>query len=219
MANEFSEGTIHKTNCYGEVKVLSYNSSLDIDVVFVHTGYKINVTADRIRKGTIKDKLSRSQFGIGYLGTGEYVAAINGKNTKAYDTWAAMIGRCYNPAVQLVRPTYIDCVVCDEWHDFSVFYKWFCENNIKGYELDKDKAVNGNKLYSPDTCTFISQEENKQLAFANEYEVTNKDGRVVIVKNMAKFCRDNNLHPSGLTRVKSGKRKSCQGWVKVVKLN
>jgi len=28
------------------------------------------------------------------------------------------------------------------------------------YQLDKDIKVQGNKLYSPDTCLFVTQEQN-----------------------------------------------------------
>lgn len=69
--------------------------------------------------------------------------------------WKGMLGRCYSEKHQSKRPTYIGCSVCEEWLLFSNFKKWFDENYTPGYELDKDILVEGNKVYSPDTCRFV----------------------------------------------------------------
>lgn len=43
---------------------------------------------------------------------------------------------------------------------FSNFLKWFNGNYIKGYALDKDILIKGNKVYSPETCCFVPYEIN-----------------------------------------------------------
>lgn len=58
-------------------------------------------------------------------------------------------------------PTYIDCSVCTDWLEFQNFAKWFSENYIEGYQLDKDILKKGNKIYAPEFCVFIPQEINK----------------------------------------------------------
>lgn len=83
----------------------------------------------------------------------------NGKHTKVYNTWVAMFSRIYGGN----DPSYKDCTVCEEWHLLSNFKKWFDENYIEGYVLDKDILVHGNKTYSPETCCFVPHEINEKI--------------------------------------------------------
>lgn len=78
----------------------------------------------------------------------------------AYDTWRLMLDRCYNSNYHKTHPTYKSCSVCDEWLRFSNFKKWFEQNYVNGYQLDKDILVKGNRVYSPQTCCFIPQRIN-----------------------------------------------------------
>lgn len=82
------------------------------------------------------------------------------KDSKIYSVWYCMIDRCYNPAMHQKFPTYKDCEVCEEWLTFSNFKRWFDENYIEGYHLDKDILVKGNKIYGPDTCCFVPPKIN-----------------------------------------------------------
>ena len=102
--------------------------------------------------------MSRKTFGVGVTGQGEYshlVRKINGKHTKVYSVWHDMLGRCYNKKYQEKKPTYIGCTVCEEWHNFQNFAKWYEENyyevNNEEMALDKDILIKGNKIYSPQT--------------------------------------------------------------------
>ena len=50
-----------------------------------------------------------------------------------------------------------------EWHTFSNFYEWFKDPSNgykKGYCLDKDILFKGNRIYSPETCSFVPSEIN-----------------------------------------------------------
>lgn len=96
------------------------------------------------------------------IGIFDYKKNIH-RNTLEYITyskWYSMIKRCYNEEELRKHPSYIDCTVCDEWLYFSNFKKWFDENYIEGYQLDKDILVKGNKVYSPETCCFVPLEIN-----------------------------------------------------------
>ncbi len=97
-------------------------------------------------------------YSVGNIGNGK--SRYKGKHTKEYNTWISMLQRCYDYKLHLRNPTYIDCFVCEEWLDFEIFSKWFKDNYIEGYQLDKDLLVKGNKIYSPETCCFVPKEIN-----------------------------------------------------------
>lgn len=80
-----------------------------------------------------------------------------------YQTWKSMLVRCYNTTCQTRQPTYIGCSVCSEWHTFSVFKAWMETQDWQNNQLDKDILVKGNKIYSPDTCIFVSRRVNLLL--------------------------------------------------------
>lgn len=77
-----------------------------------------------------------------------------------YSRWAHMISRCYNKKHHLKQPTYENCTVCEEWLSFSNFKAWMEQQDWEGKELDKDLLFIGNKLYSPETCVFVSSTTN-----------------------------------------------------------
>ena len=74
-----------------------------------------------------------------------------------YRKWQGMIIRCYS---KNKYKTYKDCTVCDEWKNFMSFKKWMESQDWKDKELDKDILVFGNKLYSPETCIFVTHKIN-----------------------------------------------------------
>lgn len=81
------------------------------------------------------------------------------KLRKAY--WS-MMGRCYCPkdiGYNLYGGRGV--VVCEEWKGkINVFCKWAIDNGWEiGLQLDKDKKGDG-LLYSPDTCSFLTQTAN-----------------------------------------------------------
>jgi hypothetical protein len=78
----------------------------------------------------------------------------------SYTTWTNMLKRCYSDNTQGWKPTYRGCRVCEEWKTFSNFKKWFDENYIAGYQIDKDILFPGNRVYSPETCCFVTAETN-----------------------------------------------------------
>ena len=82
---------------------------------------------------------------------------VNSKKIKCpfYRRWENMLKRCYSAVDQAKRPTYIGCTVCDEWLTFSNFKMWMEGQEWQGKQLDKDLLVEGNRVYSPDTCVFI----------------------------------------------------------------
>lgn len=88
-------------------------------------------------------------------------------DSKPYMIWRSMIQRCYSENHLKLYPTYKDCFVCEEWLTYSNFKKWFNENYIENYCLDKDLLYHNNNIYSPTTCCFIPHEINTALINKN----------------------------------------------------
>lgn len=90
---------------------------------------------------------------------------INGKRVvcPTYQKWMSMLTRCYSAKYQARQPTYIGCEVSPEWLTFSAFAVWFNENNVDGWQLDKDLKSQNNKIYGHDECLFVPQSVNKLL--------------------------------------------------------
>lgn len=103
--------------------------------------------------GCLKKKIV---YGFGINDYNDLVK-IGEKHIESYKNWRSMIERCYSDRWLAKYPTYIGCSVCEEWRYFTNFKKWFDENYIDGYALDKDLLVQGNKIYSPETCCFVPQ--------------------------------------------------------------
>jgi hypothetical protein len=168
-----------------------------------------------IKKGDFKDKMSPSLYGVGFVGDGNHKPSKNGKNTKAYATWARMLERCYYEKYQARNPTYIGCTVDKEWHNFQCFAKWYHENypaDGKDYQLDKDLLVKGNKIYSADTCCFLTPQQNTETSQAKRYQFVSPNGDKVTVFNLRRFCRENNLNASHMAQVALGKENQHKGW-------
>ena len=162
----------HKMKKEGEVGIntdgskmilIEYIKSNNINVVF-ENGYIKNCTYDNFKKGLVKNYTSLVGIDGSYVGIGEYKTSINGKTTHQYNVWKGMLQRCYSKHFTLQRPTYDECTVCEEWHNFQVFAKWYDDNyyeiNDKSMNLDKDILIKGNKVYSPETCCIVPSNIN-----------------------------------------------------------
>lgn len=212
------EGKTYQSSNYGEFVVIKIFNSKSVDIEFIKTGYRTSVRFDTIRNGGVKDRLSPSVHGVGFVGDGKYATSVNGKNNDAYLSWQRMIGRCYDENY-IHSYLYKDVSVCKEWHNFQNFAEWFYANypkDGKKYHLDKDIKIKGNRIYSPDTCMFVTAEENIAAAKEKEFSAVSPDGVLFRFTNMAKFCRDHNLNKANFHKVVTGKYKSCKGWTAYV---
>ena len=141
-----------------------------VQVVCRKCGAIFTPTANNHLNGTGCPECARKRkrtpiYGIGINDSDSQVFTTkNGEKIPevAYKHWLSMMSRCYG-RVKEKEPSYIGCVVCDEWLVYSNFKEWFDENYIDGYHLDKDILVKGNKIYSPETCCFVPKEINNLL--------------------------------------------------------
>ena len=79
-----------------------------------------------------------------------------------YQDWKDMLIRCkVGGRYQTKHPTYAGTDFCTEWKYFSKFKAWCDTQTIRaGYCLDKDLKIRGNKIYSPDFCTYVPMSFN-----------------------------------------------------------
>lgn len=153
-------GEKHMTNEGYEIEIIEYINCRTCTIQFEDLGTVKNVPYTSIKNGAIRNRNNKTVHGIGYIGYGEYLGCIDNKATKGYSVWRGMIRRCYSEKNFLKHPTYKDVVVCEEWYNFQNFAKWYYENYIEGFELDKDILCGNCKIYSPKTCCFVPKEVN-----------------------------------------------------------
>ena len=102
--------------------------------------------------------------GVGVKDSGEFKLRHMRSKTKEYQAWSNMLARCYSKNYKERNKSYLGCYVCDDWIYFQKFARWYKDNyptDGNSYQLDKDLIIPGNKIYSPDTCVFVSQSVNK----------------------------------------------------------
>ena len=105
---------------------------------------------------------------MGYVGQGEYSKKTD---KDAYTVWHGILNRCYSPKLHKKRPSYTECEVIEDWHNFQNFAEWYYDNYYEVPEqtmaLDKDILYKGNKTYSPDTCMFVPERINTLFVKCN----------------------------------------------------
>lgn len=141
---------------------ISYNNNKNEKEVYISA----------LKKGEVKNEYCPNVYGVGFIGVGKYPSQINGKASKGYKAWVQILGRVYSPTFHRKHPSYKGVKICNEWHNFQNFAKWY-EDNYKKFddcrtEIDKDLLSEVTKVYSPSTCVFIPQKlngflTNKQL--------------------------------------------------------
>lgn len=81
-----------------------------------------------------------------------------------YARWAGVLQRCLCEKFKKKLPCYEDVRVCEEWLTFSNFKAWMETQDWEGKYLDKDILSSGSRIYSPDTCAFVTPRVNSIVA-------------------------------------------------------
>ncbi len=156
--NKCRLGRTYTSNRGYTAKIINYIAFNNCTIQFEDGFILENVSHASLRKGSFTNPYYPSVEGIGYLGVGKYVAAIDSKHTPAYNVWTGILERCYSLCKSDKFPTYKGCSISKEWECFQNFAQWYEENHkqhMTGWHLDKDILFKGNKLYSAETCCFV----------------------------------------------------------------
>ena len=174
-------GKLYKTNKHGNVIILEYISSVEVKVKFVNTGFTTTTSMSSVRKGTVKDRLSPSVYGVGIIGTS--TTKKDGKTLTEYKVWKRMMQRCYSQKHKTLYPAYLNCSTSDNFKNFTFFEKW-ANSQVgfdKNFDLDKDILGCGS-VYHEDICVFVPREINLLFTERNK-----KAKGVSFIKKVGKF--------------------------------
>lgn len=188
MSLDSRVGQVFSTNGGTDCVITEYKGTYKVKIKFLDEyGYENEVAMKELRNGEVKNPYSKSLHGVGFLGEGMFKTSVNKLLTPEYKYWSDMLMRCYYKTSLMKNPSYINCIVCDEWHNFQIFSDWITKHESfgLGYELDKDLLLKGNKLYSPDTCSLIPKEVN--MAINGAYLSKGKCKQGVTLRKNGKF--------------------------------
>lgn len=176
---------ILQSNKCGPFEVLSKDKGM-CTIYFIDTGTIIEVPGHSVHTRSVVDPYAKTIAGIGCIGEGPYSSRLVDetgvkRKSPAYTLWTNMIQRCYVDPANGKRPTYQECTVHPDWHNFQTF----CEDlkHLDGYgmwasyhagmggekiELDKDVLCEGLTLkeYGPNTCMFMTKSDNLRAMWA-----------------------------------------------------
>lgn len=87
--------------------------------------------------------------------------------TASYVVWMGIRQRCNGgDFISRERPTYIDCSMSEYFKVFQNFADWYTSQigyGVKGYHIDKDLLIPGNKEYGENKCVLIPASLNTFL--------------------------------------------------------
>jgi hypothetical protein len=202
-------GEVFKNKLGYSLQVIEVFNARKVLIRFDATGYETYTQSSKITEGAVKDVMAPELYGIGYYGSKQR-SLSNPRG--AYNVWKNMLYRCYAPEAKITHPTYQDCSVCIDWHNFTNFYHWYMDNHIDNFHLDKDIKYPGNKIYSPETCMFVHSNENQLESHAKTFIVTHPCGKTEVVSPLSDFCKNHGLSQANMSAVINGRRKHHKGF-------
>lgn len=212
------DGIYYSKRC-GPVRILRDLGNNKFEIEFVNTGTIKMARGDAIKEGCIRDPYAKLNCGVARTGN----IKTKGKYQPYYNTWNGMIHRCYAEQDEKYKP-YKNVTVCDRWLTFENFYEdckkidgfdeeQFLQNNLV---LDKDikQRYQKHKVYSPETCTWVTKAENSkyQDEQMKPFMAFDSLGKQYFADNITQFARDHGLTRRHISGVLHGRAKSTGGW-------
>jgi hypothetical protein len=243
----YFNGSVWNTSKSGEITVLSQVDEYSISknnskyyskfVVQFTDGHKTIATMSRIKRGLVLNRFYPFLYQRGFVGEGEHRVSLKGKTTKIGTLWHNIFSRCYDEELQKTKnSSYKDCEIDIRWWCFQDFcgdimqlegYTDWINGTMREYDIDKDTKIKGNKIYSKDTCVFITHKENTKkgnrrhtpcLTGLTYIGTRLSDGYVEEFTNQAEFARKHNLHAGHVTACTRGEEPQHKGWIFQVKI-
>ena len=149
-------GKIFPTNNCGDIELIEHKGKQIYDVRFSDGTIVKDITFGRIIEKTVKNPNEKNIYNVACIGEG----VLPKDNKIAYKHWINMIQRVYCEKYKSLYPTYKNTSVSPMWLVFKEFLKWFENNYVENWVLDKDIIGKENKIYSPETCIFVPAEIN-----------------------------------------------------------
>lgn len=209
-----------------KTKEKATNGAFLYKVQFVKTGkYKI-YSKQEIKSLACRDYFDPRIYGVGYIGN-----ARPNDNRQVHTLWRNMLSRCYNVNCKdYANYGGAGITVCKRWHCFENFLNdyskidGFDEILFKNKKLHLDKDIkqenipSNKKVYSMQTCTFVSSTENYKHRntknYSKKFIVSNAENEEFVVVGIVKFAEENNLNPYTICqRLKLNSQKPYKGFI------
>lgn len=202
------DGSIMQDNKGFKFVVLKNYNHKNVLCKYILTGHVFTSQRSNVLRGACKDPVQPNDIGC-YFGVGKFKESSIHFGRRIYVVWKNMVNRCLKKDdANYKRYGAKGVSVCKEWMCFQNFALWYVENYPSDggfYEIDKD--FYGKNLYSPDTCKFLTTQENILLANAKTYKIEFSDGRCEIVYSLSDYARRTKRSQSVLSRIASGEFK------------
>lgn len=146
----------------------AYNKAMSVKRAADYLKYKEKVEIER-KEGIKQRKQNRADYkkwGVGNFVNYPIPGIVGRQQLKVYRVWSGIISRCYSKKNKnYKRYGGRGVYTCAEWLEFQGFAAWYNEQ-YKGddWHIDKDILVEGNLVYSPETCTFVPPNINTFFA-------------------------------------------------------
>lgn len=166
-------GIIHKNTYGSEMEIINYRNSRDLDILIttidldgtIHRYISKHKSYQSFNDGYVKSPYDTSISDIACVGVGIYSTRENGRISKLYNIYSAMIQRAID----------LDAIICKEWLNFQSFASWY-EN--ASYHIDTDTLAMHrlNPLrneYCPDNYILIPSKLAKSILCYNSNKTRN----------------------------------------------
>ncbi|QNM43718.1 hypothetical protein [Shouchella clausii] len=146
-------------------------------------------------------------------------------NEKLYHIWRSMLRRCYDKRRKdYNRYGAAGVTVSERWKCFEFFLDDV--DKVMGWDesmfqrgllhLDKDILSGENKMYSLQTCKWVTPQENYNECYSRrktrDFIAISPEGVMTEENNIKEFAEVHGLHASAISNCISGNQKTSKGW-------